>query len=424
MRSLAPVQVRHDASKYDGYRLTNQGYDYLALRALVSRGVVQGLGRQIGVGKESDVYEAQDEEGDTLIIKFHRLGRTSFRAVKSKRDYLRGRTSFSWLYLNRLAAKKEFAFMRALRDRGLPVPEAIDHNRHAVVMSKVHGTPLCRCTKEDVPDPAFVYRQIMENLVAVTALGLVHCDFNEFNIMMHDDGTITFIDFPQMISVKHPNALALFERDVDCILRFFDRKLHFHPDQDPGLGDLAYPDFAALVGAEAGQDERMDRELRASGFHSKDAEVLDRYIESLRRDGEEGGSESDGEEEESGSESDGEEEESGSESDGDGDLAAEDGEEVGGEAGRRNGHEPSARAEQGEPGGASEVEGEGEEEGEEEWSLKPEVKDILAEQMQRRLNLQKGKAPKGSRSKNANKHAYGRRNNAEKHKYRPKRGDW
>ena len=415
MRSLAPVQVHHDASKYDGYRLTNQGYDYLALRALVSRGVVQGLGRQIGVGKESDVYEAQDEEGDTLIIKFHRLGRTSFRAVKSKRDYLRGRTSFSWLYLNRLAAKKEFAFMRALRDRGLPVPEAIDHNRHAVVMSKVHGTPLCRCTKEDVPDPAFVYRQIMENLVAVTALGLVHCDFNEFNIMMHDDGTITFIDFPQMISVKHPNALALFERDVDCILRFFDRKLHFHPDQDPGLGDLAYPDFAALVGAEAGQDERMDRELRASGFHSKDAEVLDRYIESLRRDGEEGGSESDGEEEESGSESDG-----------DGDLAAEDGEEVGGEAGRRNGHEPSARAEQGEPGGASEVEGEGEgeEEGEEEWSLKPEVKDILAEQMQRRLNLQKGKAPKGSRSKNANKHAYGRRNNAEKHKYQPKRGDW
>ena len=43
-----------------------------------------------------------------LALKLHRLGRTSFRAVKSKRDYLRDRSSasFSWLYLSRLAALK------------------------------------------------------------------------------------------------------------------------------------------------------------------------------------------------------------------------------------------------------------------------------------------------------------------------------
>ena len=29
-----------------------------------------------------------------LALKLHRLGRTSFRAVKQKRDYLRHRTSF------------------------------------------------------------------------------------------------------------------------------------------------------------------------------------------------------------------------------------------------------------------------------------------------------------------------------------------
>ena len=45
-------------------------------------------------------------------MKLHRLGRTSFRAVKSKRDYLRHRRSFNWLYLSRLAALKEFAFMK------------------------------------------------------------------------------------------------------------------------------------------------------------------------------------------------------------------------------------------------------------------------------------------------------------------------
>jgi hypothetical protein len=45
------------------------------------------------------------------------------RAVKSKRDYLRKGSHFSWLYLSRLAALKEFAFMKALGEHGLPVPQ-------------------------------------------------------------------------------------------------------------------------------------------------------------------------------------------------------------------------------------------------------------------------------------------------------------
>lgn len=41
-----------------------------------------------------------------------RLGRISFRAIKTKRDYLGKRKSASWLYMSRLAAQKEFAFMK------------------------------------------------------------------------------------------------------------------------------------------------------------------------------------------------------------------------------------------------------------------------------------------------------------------------
>ena len=71
-----------------------------------------------------------NEEGEILCLKLHRLGRTSFRDVKSKRDYLGSRTSYgSWLYLSRLAALKEYAFMKALGDHGFCVPEAIDSNR-------------------------------------------------------------------------------------------------------------------------------------------------------------------------------------------------------------------------------------------------------------------------------------------------------
>lgn len=60
----------------------------------------------------ADIFEVVTPEGETMALKLHRLGRTSFRAVKSKRDYLKHRNSYSWLYLSRLAALKEYAFMK------------------------------------------------------------------------------------------------------------------------------------------------------------------------------------------------------------------------------------------------------------------------------------------------------------------------
>lgn len=44
------------AKKYDGYRLTYSGYDYLALKALSNKDELHGVGIQIGTGKESDIY--------------------------------------------------------------------------------------------------------------------------------------------------------------------------------------------------------------------------------------------------------------------------------------------------------------------------------------------------------------------------------
>ena len=46
--------------------------------------------------------------------KSTRLGRISFRAIKDKRDYLGNRKSASWMYMSRLAAQKEWAFMKVI----------------------------------------------------------------------------------------------------------------------------------------------------------------------------------------------------------------------------------------------------------------------------------------------------------------------
>jgi RIO kinase 2 len=135
----------HTGKNYDGYALTYMGYDYLALRVFIKRGHIKRVGLKIGMGKESDIYicSTDDPERPSVIIKFARLGRTSFRSVKANRDYLRkGRDCNSWLYFSRLASLKEFAFMKALYDKGFPTPVPIDANRHGICMSLIKGFPM------------------------------------------------------------------------------------------------------------------------------------------------------------------------------------------------------------------------------------------------------------------------------------------
>ena len=60
----------------------------------------------------ADVYIVANAEGKRFALKLHRLGRTSFRKLKEKRDYHRHRRNTSWIYLSRLSAMKEFANMK------------------------------------------------------------------------------------------------------------------------------------------------------------------------------------------------------------------------------------------------------------------------------------------------------------------------
>lgn len=54
--------------------------------------------------------------------------------------------------------------------------------------------------------PALVYDRLMAMIVRLAQCGLIHCDFNEFNLMINDDEELTLIDFPQMVSTSHRNA--------------------------------------------------------------------------------------------------------------------------------------------------------------------------------------------------------------------------
>lgn len=292
-------------AKYDGYRLTYGGLDYLALHGLQKSNIIYSVGNQIGVGKESDIFVVSDEKGEQKVLKIHRLGRVSFKkGVKNKRDYAKTRIqkergAGSWMYMSRLAAMKEFAFMTALKEAGMEVPQPLGHNRHQIVMSMVDGYPLRQIEK--VPDAAGLYAELIAIIVKLANLGLIHGDFNEFNIMIKEveqaDGEVSLlpvvIDFPQMVSIDHANAEYYFDRDVNCIKRYFSRRYGFvSDDSGPHFKDVK----RAIVASE--EDLRIDVKVEASGFSKKMSKDLDTYMKEHNIDGDRGGQHSEDDESE------------------------------------------------------------------------------------------------------------------------------
>lgn len=265
----------------DGYRLTNMGYDYLALKVLTNRGSINAFGNQIGVGKESNIYTVSDTDDHPACLKLHRLGRTCFRNIKEKRDYHGRRQNCSWLYLSRISATREFAYMKALYDRGFPVPKPHDFNRHCVIMDLVNGYPLTNV--HEVEDIEGLYDDLMNLIVRLGNNGVIHGDFNEFNIMVTDEGKPILIDFPQMISTSHPNAKQIFDRDVTGVRDLFKKKFGYVSEDYPKFEDIE-------------REENMDVEVSCSGYgftKQMEKDLLQEYGMEEPSDEEESGEEDD-----------------------------------------------------------------------------------------------------------------------------------
>lgn len=225
--------IAHEGKPYDGYHLTIHGYDLLALRTLMKHGTVAKIGSVIGRGKEADVFSGVDSMGNTIILKFHRVGRTSFRKAKDSRHYLQKRTS-SWLYLSRLSAQTEYNNILLLE--GFPIPQPLDWNRHCVVMSFVQGTLLNNIT--EMKDPGFIFEEIVNLAISLLKKGVVHADFSEFNIMIESDGKITLIDFPQCVPSSFDDAEEKFEHDLDELRRFFKTRFRYEVESFPHFADF------------------------------------------------------------------------------------------------------------------------------------------------------------------------------------------
>lgn len=216
-----------------GSSLLWAGFDALALKGLVDRNLVSGLGKPIGVGKESDVFEAVSDKGENLAIKFYRIGRISFRDTRRKRAYL-NTSQHQWLLVNSGAAKREFDALEKLYPRGIAVPHALARERHAILMEKIEGTLLANLVI--IPGASSVLKKILLNVSRTYREGaLINGDLSEFNIL-YDGLGIYLIDWPQAINRSHRNAENLVLRDVRNIVNFFGRRHRVKCDLENALG--------------------------------------------------------------------------------------------------------------------------------------------------------------------------------------------
>jgi len=118
----------------------------------------------------------------------------------------------------------------------------------------------------------------MDIIVRFARAGLIHGDFNEFNILIRrETGEPVVIDFPQMVSTSHENAEWYFNRDVECIRTFFRRRFRYE--------SILYPRFKKTMTEEGeeGEQFRLDVVVEASGFSKKDEVVLQRVCVASNR---------------------------------------------------------------------------------------------------------------------------------------------
>ncbi|PSP82471.1 serine/threonine protein phosphatase [Halobacteriales archaeon QS_1_68_17] len=213
--------IERKTIQYEGFKLTFEGYDALALHTFAERDTIRGVGAPLGVGKESDVYEVQSYA--PMALKFHREGYTDFRAVAKEREYTADRDHVSWQYTARKAAEREHDALETLYP-DVSVPRPVDQNRHAIVMESVDGVELAKAKLTDeqvVPLADLILRQLQ----AAYEAGYVHADMSEYNVFVTEEG-VTVFDWPQAVPTDHANSDDLLARDVENVLGYFRRK---HP---------------------------------------------------------------------------------------------------------------------------------------------------------------------------------------------------
>ena len=222
-------------SKHElGFAILSAGLDTIVLKLLADKNVVGGIGKPIGLGKESDVYAAM-MNNIKLAIKFYRIGRISFRETTKKRSFSirQEDNSHHWLLVSINGAKREIEILQKLTNSGISAPKPLYRAMHCVVMKRINGIGLINLV--NVEDAPLLFKKIMTNVGLAYKNDIIHSDLSEYNVLIGPTGEPYIIDWPQAVTTNHPNAKFLITRDVTNIVNYFNRKFHLNQTVAEGM---------------------------------------------------------------------------------------------------------------------------------------------------------------------------------------------
>lgn len=229
LKSLADERlVEIKSTEYLGGAFTFLGLSLYSLHRLVKKDIVTMLGKKMGEGKESMVYNCISKWGEA-VIKFHKVGYPSFKKVREKRDY--GDLHYTVLMVR--SAKNEFNALKKLYGKvSVPKPYAWEGN--AVLMELIDAKELYKVKLENPKD---VLDYVIEEVREMWKIGIVHGDLSQFNILVNPEG-IWIIDFPQAIDLSEVEsdeelklAEEIFRRDLTNVLNYFRKTYGLKVDE-------------------------------------------------------------------------------------------------------------------------------------------------------------------------------------------------
>jgi RIO kinase 2 len=214
----------------NGFKLLTAGLDVYALKLLVDSGIILGIGNSLGIGKESDVVEAISESKQRRAVKFFRIGRISFTDTKRKRSLEKNKNVNNWLLINIEAAKREYDFLIKLKSTKMNIATPYFRSMHSIVMDKINGLRLIEI--RNLPNPIEIFDKVFEQITISYNEKIINGDLSEYNILLDENNDIWIIDWPQAVTLEHPNAEFLIRRDLHNVIRYFRRKYDLTIDEN------------------------------------------------------------------------------------------------------------------------------------------------------------------------------------------------
>lgn len=197
----------------------------LSVYKLFKDGLFDIVDFPISTGKEGNVFRCTGPEG-SVALKVYRISTATFKHIAK---YIVGDPRFRGVQKNRkkvvhMWARKEYRNLERMYAGGVRVPKPLASHNNMIVMEYIGTEEMPAPLLKDiyVESPEEVFELVVENLRKINAVGLVHGDLSEYNILM-DENEPVIIDVGQGVPLEHAMAEEWLQRDIANTVRYFRR---------------------------------------------------------------------------------------------------------------------------------------------------------------------------------------------------------